>query len=63
MTGNLLHEIMSLVDKNSSTIPEGDYLAICDKICMLYKEVERCVSPIPWDPGDDDMVEIGSPIN
>jgi len=63
MTGNLLHEIMSLVDKNSSVIPEGDYLAICDKIRMLYKEVEKSVSPIPWDPGDDDMVEIGSPIN
>jgi hypothetical protein len=63
MSKILLHEIMSLVDKNSSLIPEGDYLELCEKVRDLYKEIERPVRILRYDEDeDDDMVEMGSPI-
>ena len=66
MSKVLLHEIMSLVDKNSSLIPEGDYLALCKKVCELYKEIERPqLSPVRvlrYDQYEEDMVEMGSPV-
>jgi hypothetical protein len=67
MSKVLLHEIMSLVDKNSSLIPEGDYLELCEKVCDLYKEMDMYQPPIRLlvlDPSDedDDMVEMGSPV-
>ena len=61
MSKVLLHEIMSLVDKNSSLIPEGDYLALCEKVRDLYKEIESPVRVLRYDE-DDDMVEMGSPV-
>jgi hypothetical protein len=39
MIKDLLHELMSLVDKNTSTIPEGDYLSICDTVKTLYTQI------------------------
>ena len=63
MSKILLHEIMSLVDKNSSLIPEGDYLELCEKVRDLYKEIEIPVRVLRYDEDeDDDMVEMGSPI-
>jgi hypothetical protein len=67
MSTVLLREIMSLVDKNSKLIPEGDYMSICDKLNELYKEVDMYQPPIRLlvlDPSDedDDMVEMGSPV-
>ena len=45
----LLHEIMSLVDKNSSTI------------LSMYQPPMRILIIDPSDE-DDDMVELGSPV-
>lgn len=61
MSKILLREIMSLVDKNSSLIPEGDYLELCEKVRDLYKEIETPVRVLRYDE-DDDMVEMGSPV-
>ena len=65
MSKILLREIMSLVDKNSSLIPEGDYLELCQKVRDLYKEIESPqLSPVRvlrYDE-EDDMVEMGSPV-
>lgn len=50
----LLHEIMSLVDKNSTLIPEEDYMSMCQPPVRI----------LIIDPSDedDDMVEMGSPV-
>lgn len=31
-----MEELMSLIDKNSAAIPEGDYLAMCNALKTLY---------------------------
>ena len=36
---DLFHKIIDLVDKNSSVIPEGDYLELCDTIKQLRDRV------------------------
>ena len=41
---DLFHKIIDLVDKNSSVIPEGDYLKLCDSI----KELREKVQPPPF---------------
>ena len=41
---DLFHKIIDLVDKNSSVIPEGDYLELCDTI----KELRGKVQPPPF---------------
>ena len=41
---DLFHKITDLVDKNSSVIPEGDYLELCDTI----KELREKVQPPPF---------------
>jgi hypothetical protein len=37
---DLFHKIIDLVDKNSSVIPEGDYLELCDTIKQLREKVQ-----------------------
>ena len=37
---DLFHKIINLVDKNSSVIPEGDYLELCDTIKELRDKVK-----------------------
>ncbi len=37
---DLFHKIIDLVDKNSSVIPEGDYLELCDTIKKLRDKVK-----------------------
>ena len=37
---DLFHKIIDLVDKNSSVIPEGDYLKLCDSIKELREKVQ-----------------------
>ena len=32
---------MGLIDKNSATIPEGDYLAMCDVLKKMYERTPR----------------------
>ena len=41
---DLFHKIIDLVDKNSSVIPEGDYIELCDTI----KELREKVQPPPF---------------
>lgn len=41
---DLFHKIIDLIDKNSSVIPEGDYLEMCDTI----KELREKVQPPPF---------------
>jgi len=41
---DLFHKIIDLIDKNSSVIPEGDYLELCDTI----KELREKVQPPPF---------------
>lgn len=41
---DLFHKIINLIDKNSSVIPEGDYLELCDTI----KELREKVQPPPF---------------
>jgi len=53
---------MSLVDKNSSLIPEGDYLELCEKVRDLYREIERPVRFLRYNEYEEDMVEMGSPV-
>ena len=36
---DLFHKIINLIDKNSSVIPEGDYLELCDTIKQLRDRV------------------------
>jgi hypothetical protein len=37
---DLFHKIVDLIDKNSSVIPEGDYLELCDTIKELRDKVK-----------------------
>ena len=37
---DLFHKIIDLIDKNSSVIPEGDYLEMCDTIKELLEKVK-----------------------
>lgn len=37
---DLFHKLIDLVDKNSSMIPEGDYLELCDTIKQLRDKVK-----------------------
>jgi hypothetical protein len=41
---DLFHKLIDLVDKNSSVIPEGDYIELCDTI----KELREKVKPPPF---------------
>jgi len=41
---DLFHKIINLIDKNSSVIPEGDYIELCDTI----KELREKVQPPPF---------------
>lgn len=41
---DLFHKLINLIDKNSSVIPEGDYLEMCDTI----KELRDKVKPPPF---------------
>ena len=41
---DLFHKVINLIDKNSSVIPEGDYLELCDTI----KELREKVQPPPF---------------
>ena len=54
MSKVLLREIMSLVDKNSTLIPEEDCIS-------MYQPPMRILIIDPSDE-DDDMVEMGSPV-
>ena len=38
------HKLLELVDKNASTIPEGDYIEICN----IIKEIHEKVKPPPF---------------
>lgn len=37
---DLFHKIINLIDKNSSVIPEGDYIELCDTIQELRQQVK-----------------------
>lgn len=37
---DLFHKLIDLIDKNSSMIPEGDYIEMCDTIQELRKQVK-----------------------
>jgi hypothetical protein len=37
---DLFHKLMELIDKNTETIPEGDYLKMCDTIKELRERVK-----------------------
>ena len=37
---DLFHKLIELVDKNSSVIPEGDYLELCDTIKQIRDKVK-----------------------
>ena len=37
---DLFHKLIELIDKNSSTIPEGDYIELCDTIKQLRDKVK-----------------------
>jgi len=37
---DLFHKLIELVDKNSSMIPDGDYLELCDTIKQLRDKVK-----------------------
>jgi len=50
---DLFHKIIDLVDKNSSVIPEGDYLELCDTI----KELREKVQPPPF------LIDQNEPMN
>ena len=38
------HKLLELVDKNANTIPEGDYLEMCN----ILKEIHEKVKPPPF---------------
>ena len=38
------HKLLELVDKNANTIPEGDYIEICN----ILKEIHEKVKPPPF---------------
>ena len=38
------HKLLELVDKNANTIPEGDYIEICN----IIKEIHEKVRPPPF---------------
>ena len=38
------HKLLELVDKNASTIPEGDYIEMCN----IIKEIHEKVRPPPF---------------
>ena len=38
------HKLLELVDKNASTIPEGDYIEMCN----IIKEIHERVRPPPF---------------
>jgi len=40
-----LTQLMSLIDLNSKSLPEGDYLEMCNKMKDIYKIVPRPTSP------------------
>jgi hypothetical protein len=40
-----LTQLMSLIDLNSKSLPEGDYLEMCNKMKDIYKVVPRPTSP------------------
>ena len=38
------HKLLELVDKNANTIPEGDYIEMCN----ILKEIHEKVKPPPF---------------
>lgn len=38
------HELLELVDKNANTIPEGDYIQMCN----IIREIHEKVRPPPF---------------
>ena len=52
---DLFHKIINLVDKNSSVIPEGDYLELCDTI----KELREKVQPPPFLIDQNEPMSLG----
>ena len=38
------HELLELVDKNATRIPEGDYI----KMCNIIKHIHKSVKPPPF---------------
>jgi hypothetical protein len=40
-----LTQLMSLIDLNSKSLPEGDYLEMCNRMKDIYKVVPRPTSP------------------
>lgn len=55
---NAIKKIMTLIDKNSQALPEGDYLEICQALKEAYQEPSNPVSifrdAVMDDLGDDD---------
>ena len=52
---DLFHKIIDLVDKNSSVIPEGDYIELCDTI----KELREKVQPPPFLIDQNEPMSLG----
>lgn len=55
---NAIKKIMTLIDKNSQVLPEGDYLEICDALKEAFHEPSKSASIFPGtvmdELGDDD---------
>ncbi len=45
-----LTNMMSLIDVNSESIPEGDYLKLCNFMMDVHKALPKKVAPIPFQP-------------
>jgi hypothetical protein len=45
-----LTNMMSLIDVNSESIPEGDYLKLCNFMMDVHKAIPKKVAPTPFQP-------------
>jgi hypothetical protein len=52
------HQLLELVDKNANTIPEGDYIQICN----IIKEIHEKVKPPPFLLDQDEPIVYHEPI-